>query len=62
MKNLYVQIKTKSGMFDGIYKVVEICGSIIAVTIEGRTTDFKPHEVVKFCNEDGSNYNINLRD
>lgn len=41
MENLYVEIKTKSGMFDGIHKVSEICGSIIAVTIEGRTTDFK---------------------
>lgn len=52
---MYVEINTR--LLKGIFKVKEITGSIVTVINEGNGYDvyLKAGEVVRFCNEDGTN-------
>lgn len=54
MNKMYA--KTNHPKYTEIYPVVEILGTIIALKINGLTTDFGIKEIEKFCNQDGTNY------
>lgn len=52
---MYVEVKTNQ--LQGIYKVVEILGGIVAVDNNGATYDcyLKNGEVLRFCTKEGNN-------
>ena len=54
MKKLFA--KTNHPKYTGIYPVVEFLGTIVALKVNGTTTDFGIKEIKQFCNEDGTNY------
>jgi hypothetical protein len=56
MENKILFAKVNTTNYKGIYQVVEILGSCIALKINGLTTDFNINEIEKFCSADGLNF------
>ena len=54
MVKMYAQVETAN--YKGIFRVKQICGSIVSLLVDGRTTDFSLKEIKRFCTEDGSNF------
>lgn len=53
---MYAEINTTN--YKGIYKVIELIGSIVALEVNNKTMDFKLNEITRFCNEYGENYRL----
>jgi hypothetical protein len=54
MKKLFA--KTNHPKYPGLYEVAEFIGAIVSLNVDGKTTDFRIHEITQWCNEDGTNY------
>lgn len=62
-KVLYIEVDTTN--YKGIFRVKEILGNIVAVDINGTTTDFyinNKKEIVKFCDVNGKNFSFKPND